>query len=173
MKRKILILGILFTVLVGHSQHKLPVINDTSFTLGITSNEYYPSEDSTVFTGDLNLLGDLEIGGNTETTGSLEMGGTFLMEQSTITDNDATPDVSGANIWIYEGSANSVTITDLDNPIIESIYHIIGNSDTYTITINDGGYFNLSANITLGAYDVLVLYCETDNNYIEISRSDN
>ena len=91
----------------------------------------------------------------------------------TIADNDATPDVTGATTWTYNGTANSVVITDLDNPIVGKTYTIIGNSDTYTITINDGGNFNLSGNWTGGIDDVIMIYVQADNDYIEISRSNN
>lgn len=90
-----------------------------------------------------------------------------------IGNNDATPDVTGSNIWTYNGSANAVTITDLDNPVIGAIYHIIGNSDTYTVTIGDSGNFNLSAQWVGGVDDVLILYVQADNDYIEFGRVNN
>lgn len=103
----------------------------------------------------------------------LEIRGTTIQGSGIIADNDATPDVSGANIWTYNGTANSVTVTDLDNPTVGAIYRIIGNSDTYTITINDSGNFNLSANWVGGVDDVLTIFVQADNDYIEISRSNN
>jgi len=101
--------------------------------------------------------------------------GNELSESSigTIADNDATPDITGAVNWTYNGSANSVVITDLDNPIVGKTYKIIGNSDTYTITINDSGNFNLSASWVGGADDIITIFVQADNDYIEISRSDN
>ena len=99
--------------------------------------------------------------------------GTLIRGPGTIADNDATPDVDGGEVWTYAGSANSVTVTDLDNPKVGAIYRIVGNSDTYTITINDSGNFNLSANFVGGVDDVLTIYVQADNDYIEISRSDN
>ena len=103
----------------------------------------------------------------------LKINGTQTQSTNTIADNDATPDVSANNVWTYAGSANSVTVTDLDNPDVGAIYTIIGNSDTYTITINDAGNFNLSANWVGGIDDVLTLFVQADNDYIETSRSDN
>lgn len=91
----------------------------------------------------------------------------------TIADNDATPDISGANIMTYNGTANSVTITDLDNPVVGSIITIIGNSDTFTVTINDSGNFNLSATWVGGIDDIITLLIQADNDYIEINRNDN
>jgi hypothetical protein len=103
----------------------------------------------------------------------VKINGTQVKATGTIADNDATPDVSGAMVWTYNGTANSVTVTDLDNPVVGATYTIIGNSDTFTITINDGGNFNLSGNWVGGADDVLTIYVQADNDYIEISRSDN
>jgi hypothetical protein len=91
----------------------------------------------------------------------------------TIADNDATPDVSASNVWTYAGSANAVTITDLDNPDVGAIYYIIGNSDTYTVTIGDSGNFNLSAQWVGGLDDVLILFVQADNDYIELGRVNN
>lgn len=104
----------------------------------------------------------------------VRVNGAFVQAFGTIADNDATPDVSANNVWKYNGTANSVTVTDLDNPDVGATYTIIGNSDTYTVTIADSGNFKLSgASAVLGVDDVLILYCLADNYYIELSRSDN
>lgn len=109
-----------------------------------------------------------------DVTGNIFSTGTIYTGLDLIADNDATPDVSGGNTFLYQGTANPVTITDLDNPVPYAYYTIIGNSDTYTLTIADSGNFKLSGSAAiLGINDVLVLYCLGDNNYIEISRSDN
>lgn len=107
------------------------------------------------------------------TNDQVKFNGTQIESDGTIADNDATPDVSGANVWTYNGTATAIVVTDLDNPVVGAIYRIIGNSDTYTISINDGGNFNLSGNWVGGIDDVLTLYVQADNDYIEISRSDN
>ena len=104
---------------------------------------------------------------------ALDVGGTIISGRSTIADNDATPDVANADFWTYTGSANAVTITDLDNPVVGATYTIIGNSDTYTVTIADAGNFNLSAQWVGGVDDVLILYVQADNDYIELGRVDN
>ncbi len=103
----------------------------------------------------------------------LKINGTQLQSTNTIDDNDATPNVSAANTWTYNGTSNPVVITDLDTPDVGAIYNIIGNSDTYTVTINDGGNFNLSGNWVGGLDDVITIFVQADNDYIEISRSDN
>ncbi|MDT8308869.1 MAG: hypothetical protein RQ866_05020 [Bacteroidales bacterium] len=120
------------------------------------------NSDFDIYTDKISLKGD-----------ALYKGGTEVERGGTISDNDATPDVSGGNVWIYAGSANSVTITDLDNPQPGAFYTIKGNSDTYTLSIDDTGNFNLAASVALGLDDVIVLYCVADNDYIEISRTDN
>ena len=144
------------------------VFNDNLFDLGTTSlrwKDIYLS--GSIYNGSTQLI-DLS-------NSKIELKNTFVESQGTIADNDATPDVAGENIFTYSGSANSVTITDLDNPTAGAIYTIIGNSDTYLVTIQDGGNFNLSGGVdfVLGQYDTMVLYCVADNVYIEISRSDN
>jgi hypothetical protein len=97
-----------------------------------------------------------------------------IQSTGTIADNDDTPDVAGANVWTYAGSANSVTITDLDNPQVGAAYTIIGNSDTYTVTIANSGNFSLSGGSWVGGIDdSITLYCQADNDYIELSRSNN
>ena len=103
----------------------------------------------------------------------IKINGTQIQSTGTISDNDATPDVSAANIWTYNGTSNAVIVIDLDNPDVGAIYRIIGNSDTYTITINDAGNFNLSGNWVGGIDDILTIFVQADNDYIEISRSNN
>lgn len=105
--------------------------------------------------------------------GNLTVVGTYINTSGLITNNDATPDVTGANVWVYNGTANAVEVTDLDNPSPRAIYVIIGNSDTYTLTIRDSGNFSLAGDAVLGVGDVLTLYCAADNSYIEVSRSNN
>ena len=115
----------------------------------------------------------------TDTLSSLVVNNNLTVEKTItlgtgiIADNDATPDVSSASIYTYNGTANAVVVTDLDNPVVGTIYRIIGNSDTYTITINDSGNFNLSAQWVGGIDDVITIYVQADNDYIEVSRSDN
>jgi hypothetical protein len=99
---------------------------------------------------------------------------TFKSGTGVIVDNDATPDVSGANTFVYAGSANAVTITDLDSPVVGAVYVLIGNSDTYTISIADSGNFKLAGVSWVGGLDdSITLYCKADNYYIELCRSNN
>ena len=151
---------------------------------GSTTWSLAVEENHTAYFGG-NILQDaghtLHIGGTVNNGYALEVEGTSRLDvhvhtPGTIADNDATPDVgtTPADVWTYNGTANSVTITDLDNPVVNAEYWIIGNSDTYTVTISDGGNFNLgAASRVLGVDDVLILYVQADNDYIEINFIDN
>ncbi|MFA5715349.1 MAG: hypothetical protein WC998_06400, partial [Candidatus Paceibacterota bacterium] len=130
-------------------------------------------------TNQLWLNGNVQVTTGTESSSSAELsviGDTYINDvlksgTETIADNDATPDVSGGNTFIYGGSANAVTITDFDSPVVGAYYTIIGNSDTYTVTFNDSGNFNLDDSpIVLGHDDVVTFYVVADNDYIQSSK---
>jgi hypothetical protein len=91
----------------------------------------------------------------------------------TIADGDATPSVAGGNIFTTSENTGATEITDLDDPIAGQTVTIIGGSDTNSSTIADGGNFNLSGAWTASLDDVLILYVQADNDYIEIGRVDN
>ena len=93
----------------------------------------------------------------------------YKVSKGTIIDNDDTPDVSGAHFWVYNGTANAVTVTDLDNPEVDVVYTIMGNSDVHTLTINDAGNFNLTGNLVLGADDNVKIWVRADNDYVQVS----
>ena len=76
--------------------------------------------------------------------------------------------------WLTTSANTGATeITDLDNPQVGAQYCIIGGSATNSSTITDGGNFALSSGWTAAVDDVLCLYVQADNDYIEISRVDN
>ena len=106
---------------------------------------------------------------------STTINGTLINPTGIIADNDSTPDVKRYNILTYNGTANSVILDDLNNPSVGAFYTIIGNSDTYTVTIVSGGNFKIDGgvSIVLGANDIAMFYCVGDNNYQEVSRSFN
>ena len=91
----------------------------------------------------------------------------------TIADGDATPSVAGGNIFTTSANTAATEITDLDNPIAGQTVTIIGGSNTNSSTIADSGNFNLSGAWTASLDDVLILYVQADNDYIEIGRVDN
>lgn len=133
----------------------------------------------------INLFGKVSIGaaknptemlsvtGNASITGYLKTG------TGSIADNDSTPSVASYNTFIYAGSANPVSIDALDDHVVGCYYTIIGNSNTYTITVIDGtpsggDSFNLAGgNWVGGSQDVLLLYCIAADAFVEVSRSDN
>jgi len=106
--------------------------------------------------GSVNVASNLSMYGSNYTTG-------------TIADGDATPDMNSRQIYYYDGTTTSVTLTDFDNPVIGRIYTIIGTSDTYTLMINDGGNFNTSGTIILGLDDIVQIFVKADNTYIQYS----
>lgn len=111
---------------------------------------------------------------------TLTVNGTLINPKGTIADNDSTPSVAGGNVWQYNGTANAVEIDALDDHQVGAFYTIIGNSGTYTITVNHGTVvggdsFSLAATTAWvgGQSDVLVLYCIAADQFIEVTRSDN
>lgn len=99
----------------------------------------------------------------------------LLTAQSTgtIAVDDTTPDVAAANVWTTSANTGATAITDLDNPTAGQIVLIIGGSDTDSSTIADSGNFNLSGAFTAALDDVLILYVQADNDYIELGRVNN
>jgi len=91
----------------------------------------------------------------------------------TIQDGDTTPDVSRGNVFTTSSNTGATAISDLDNPRVGHIVIIVGGSAANSSTIADANNFNLSAAFTAGLDDVLGLYVQADNDYIEIFRSDN
>ena len=101
------------------------------------------------------------------------MTGAFIQNVVTIAADITTPDVSGGNIFVTSANTVGTVITDLVSPAAGQIIRIIGGSDTNSSTIADGGNFNLSAGWTAGLDDVLILFVQADDDYIEIGRVDN
>jgi len=126
------------------------------------------------FTG--NLV-DLQVAGSSMFTvnalGKLDVGGALIQKVITIADDDTTPDVSGGNIFITSGNTGATAITDLDNPTVGQTVIIVGVGGATASTIADSGNFNLSAAWTANLDDMLVLYVQADNDYVEVGRSDN
>ena len=91
----------------------------------------------------------------------------------TIDPNDTTPDVTYGTIFKTSANGHATAITDLDNAKKGQTYTIIGGSATNSSTIADGGKFNLSAGWTAGVDDVLILYCQDANDYIQVGVVDN
>lgn len=158
------------------------VYKDLNFSIGLNDDTHRSgttvsgSTRDNTFWGDLGInkipTVDLDVSGNAHISGYLKTG------TGTIANNDSVPSVASYNTFIYNGTANSVSIDALNNHVVGVYYTIIGNSNTYTISVPDGTVaggdsFNLSSAWTGGASDVLVLYCTAADTFIEVSRSDN
>ncbi len=91
---------------------------------------------------------------------------------ATFANNDATPDVSAASIFLCaSGNSAPLVITDLDNPIVGAVVTIIGTNSTNYTRINKGGNFNMPEDLVLGQGDSAELYISADNSYTELSRN--
>jgi hypothetical protein len=98
----------------------------------------------------------------------------FVPVSANLTANDVTPDVSTASVWKSVANSGATVLTDLDSPIVGAFYTIICGSATNPISIADGAPFSLSAAWAPDSVgDNIVLYVNADNDYYEISRSNN
>lgn len=104
---------------------------------------------------------------------AVELSTALDLNACTIAADDTTPDVTGCTWLTTSANSGATAITDLDNPVVGALYCIIGGSATNSSTIADSGNFALSGAFTAGLDDVLCLYVQADNDYIEISVSDN
>jgi hypothetical protein len=107
------------------------------------------------------------------TTVAIDLEGSVTQNRGTIADDDATPDVAGANIFVTVANTTGAAITDLDNPQVDAIYTICINSATNPTNIADSGNFTLSGAWAPGVDDCIRLWVRADNDYVEVGRSDN
>ncbi len=144
---------------------------------------------SEAITGNYSIGGTMTIGGNIilenaetvtngtdgqiDLNGDVYLAGAVKFETCTIAADDLTPDIAGCHILTTTANTGATAITDLDNPVVGSLVHIIGGSATNSSTIADSGNFALSAAWTAGLDDVLILFVQADNDYIEFGRVDN
>ena len=91
----------------------------------------------------------------------------------TIAADDVTPSMSNGTHFTTSANTGATAITDLDDPVVGETYYIIGGSNTNSSTFADSGNFNLSASWTASLDDVLILYVQADNDYIELGRVNN
>jgi hypothetical protein len=104
---------------------------------------------------------------------TLDITGVVRVITGTFGDTDLTPDVSGSNTFLTVSNTGATAITDLDNPNTAQRILIICNNATNPPTIADSGNFTLSAAWAPGIGDTIELFVRADNDYVEISRSDN
>ena len=89
----------------------------------------------------------------------------------TIAAGDATPDVSGGNVFVTSSNSAPTAITDLDNPTVNQVITICGGSNNNSTTIADSGNFNINGAVTLSLDMCIELLVQADNDYVERGRS--
>lgn len=109
----------------------------------------------------------------TITEPSIVLGGALTLPACSMADGDATPSVTGCYWMVSAANTAPTVITDLDNPVVGATYCIIAGDATNPPTIADADKFALSAAWNPGIDDNICLYVQADNDYIEISRSNN
>lgn len=88
--------------------------------------------------------------------------------------NDATPNITEGLIFVTGINTSATAILDFENPVVGNIITIVGNASTTTnaTTIADSGNFDLASAFVASANNVLTVYVNADNDYVEISRSE-
>ena len=117
--------------------------------------------------------GTVGIAGALEVDGDAFFDDRIAIKNTALADGDATPSVAAGSVWTTPANTAPTVITDLDDPTAGQIVTICIGSATNPSTIADAGNFNLSAAWNPGIDDCITLYVQADNDYIEISRSDN
>lgn len=112
--------------------------------------------------------GQIDLNGNVYLVGAVK-----YKAACEIAADDATPDVAGCAFMVTSANTGATEITDLDNPVVGSIVYLLGGSATNSSTISDAGSFNLRNTWTADLDDVLILYVQADNDYVEIGRVNN
>ncbi len=128
--------------------------DDTSITLDVDNG-----------TTELDLTGSLAV------SAALDVVGALSQDVETIADGDATPDVSGANLFVTSSNTGATVITDLDSPTVGQVIALCGGSNTNSSTIADAGNFALNGAMTLALDACLYLYVQADNDYMELGRN--
>ena len=130
-------------------------------------------------TGVLTLVNDATLDNSTNgtlvvTEPTISLQGAIDTSVCTAADGDTTPSVAGCTVIEFPANTGATAITDLDDPVVGAIYILIGTSATNSPTIADGANFKLNGTTWTGGVDEsLMLYCQADNDYIELSRSAN
>ena len=101
------------------------------------------------------------------------LGSTSVMDSASISDGDTSPSVSGGNVFVTSSNTGATEITTFDDATVGQIIYVIGGSNSNSSTISDGGEFNLSATFTASVDDVLILYAQAADDFIEIGRVNN
>lgn len=112
-----------------------------------------------------------EVDGIVYLDGGATLDDVLAQKTATIADGDATPDISGGNLFVTSANTGATAITDLDNPTVGQVIAICGGSNTNSSTIADSGNFALNGAMTLSLDSCIVLYAQADNDYVELGRN--
>lgn len=104
---------------------------------------------------------------------TLDVTGVMRVITGTFADGDVTPSIAGSNTFLTVSNTGATAITNLTGGKTAQRVLIICNNATNPPTIADSGNFTLSAAWTPGLGDTIELFVRADNDYVEISRSDN
>lgn len=117
---------------------------------------------------------DIYVAAQLHADGTLDIGSPLVYTPVTISADDATPAVSGGSLFFTSDNSAPTAISDLDSPSTGQVLTIcVGGTGANASTIADAGNFNLSAAWNPGLDDCITLYVQADNDYLELSRSDN
>ena len=103
----------------------------------------------------------------------LTVEGELVLAEVTIAADTATPNIAEGNIFVTSANTGATAILEFAGETAGKVIYLVGGSDTNPTTIADSGYFALSAAFVASANNVLVLYIQGDDDYIELSRSEN
>ena len=123
---------------------------------GLDSTQFLRSDESDEFTGDV-----------------LTISGALLLDNSTLPNDDLTPDVSSANVFrCATGHTAPRTITMFDGAPAEQLLLIVGGDPTHKTTIQDGANMNLRGDwVEVDTATILLYYNSFTSAWHEISRS--
>lgn len=116
---------------------------------------------------------DNQTDGQIQMTGDVYVNGGLKKAQCTMAADDVTPSASGCYWMTSQANTGATAITDIDDPVVGSTICLVVGDASNPPSVADSGNFNLSAAWSPGLDDVLCLYVQADNDYIEVSRSDN
>ena len=114
------------------------------------------------------------IGDSNSYPGTIYAGRIIQMEVVTIPANARSFDASAGNTFITSANTVETVLLDMTNTTIGQEIKIIGGSNTFPTQIADASFFNLNTGWTANVDDVLTLFVQADQDYIESSaRVDN
>ncbi len=82
-----------------------------------------------------------------------------------------TSDTGGNILQTNASNTGATVVTDFDNELTGQILYIVGQGGTFPTTINDGGNFALNGNWIGTTDNVLEVFVQGSNDFVEVSRS--